>query len=399
MRKQSTASHYIILGAILLSGVVLWNRHDHQGLPPGPTAGDSQGARNSPVRVPSGTSIAGGFEARAKQLQTLLKQNDPVELSRATLKLMDGVAPEDYRRLLDACRERHVSSSAETPRLLLTAWASLDPGSALAYALGDRDAVKVVLDRWSIMDAEKALRWTLAHPRQADVEVSGILAARVIRSQPERIDELLGSLSIEARNAALAILTPEILSRGTTQAQEWLDKIGDPRSRTLAFYALVEALPPAEALDWIEFKRAEILSGALEGNTCGIFNTWLERDLGAATAAFEKLPAGDLIHKDALRAMLQSGKAQEDPQWGKDLMDRYPDEIDHGAVLGLCFVAIHKNPLLAMELATRADSFTGDSGAQLLTLETWFAQDPEGAREWVRSHKVPPALERYKTDP
>jgi hypothetical protein len=155
-------------------------------------------------------------------------------------------------------------------RLLMQAWARLDPGSALAYAKGldsaeGRLAITEVMTAWSEKEPDAALTWMRENVDPAEANRQGYLPGvinGIASTDLDRANELLSSISDRnARWQASSLLLKRYLERSPENAMAWARQLpnDDPNFRNGILGQVGSAIAkrnPAQCAEWVESLEA-----------------------------------------------------------------------------------------------------------------------------------------------
>lgn len=239
---------------------------------------------NAPSRLPvMQESGRAGLKGDWKQhVQSIHSAGGPTAQLGAALALADSLAPEDYRTLLEECRELPPNSSQTFFfRSVLRRWTEADPEAAAAWCIGHASKqLGEVVRLWAATDPAAAQRFTAGLPADArNNAVAGIAEAlaendpkaaleyirrsanpgnsyglkkafeQLAKSDPQWLLEHGDSLPGDLRGRARENAAEEFARHDFNAALAWASS--QPDKREMLFKVLNGATDPAPALAWL----------------------------------------------------------------------------------------------------------------------------------------------------
>ena len=280
--------------------------------------------------------------------------------------------------------------------MLLSAWAKADPLAALEYAKTNTQggfASTTILASWASIDPDAALRWaeTNHDGKGENPYLAGIIRG-IAETNPERATELLKGMPFgEQRGAALAGMMQHILKQGPEASRSWIMAIEDEQLRNGAVIRMAEPMAdidPKGTADWLVQNPGEASNRRLDD----VYERWAGKDLDAALASINSLPAGD--QKTNALSGVVTREASNDPKAALALMDRYPNDVNDGVLGDFVRNAVGKDPEIAAITIARITDDRRRNEAYQRTLWRWLESDMGKAQAFVQSHQLPEQVMR-----
>lgn len=380
------------------------------------TAGDGFAETRSPRTGPAAPSTAAGDASRRSaqtrgerdpqesagerlaRLESTVRGVNPLDRNRALLAYIDQLGPGDFEdavahfRGLGITEERMGEYS-----MLLSAWASMDPTAALAFAEANTRnsfARNTILTTWATSDPDAAIRWAQANydGDQANPYMAGIIRG-IASMDSARATELLASMPrSEERAQGLDFLLPHLLQQGVDATKAWIASINDDSLKNGAMLRTAEELAetdPAGTAGWLMANPGEASQRRMDD----VYQVWASNDYNAAFQSFSALPAGN-ERSNALRGLV-SNAASEDPQVAVDLMDRFPDDVTDRAIQSVIWQSFGKDTALAADQIARITDQGDREAMYRRALGAWVDRDQEAAQGWLRANPVPESVQGY----
>ncbi|MCP5533188.1 MAG: hypothetical protein H7A48_08450 [Akkermansiaceae bacterium] len=250
------------------------------------------------VSAASRLSRTGGPRAgsKAKDPGTLLpeivRSGDPLERQEALIKLLAGMAPEDFPAFAEQFRQLdHFADSHGEYEMILRAWAKVDPLGALEVSSNRPDGgwdTRTLLAAWAGNDAAAAEQWALSHHEgdgpnpyltavirglaAYDVNRASELAATMPRSRErgEAMDAVTRALFVQGADAAMAfpatlddpdlrggyvsMISDRLARKDAETAATWLASMNDGEAQRRGARTIASALAQKdvrEASQWV----------------------------------------------------------------------------------------------------------------------------------------------------
>ncbi len=351
------------------------------------------GGGDSPAR-PRATR-EGGRISKAEKLQKLeaiMRGENPLDRNRALLAFIDQLGPGDFEDAVAHFRALGITQGRLGEySLLLSAWAKVDPLSALEYAKENTQggfASSTILATWASLDPDAAIRWADANHEGegANPYLAGIIRG-IAENDPARATELLASMPFgDQRGEALEGMMQHILKNGPESARSWVMGLTDERLRNGAMTRMAEplaALDPKGTAEWLLSNPGEAASRRLDD----VYETWAQKDQAAALSSVIALPAGEQ-RSDAFSGIISSA-ARTNPQGALALMDQHPADVTDGTVRDFVRGSFDKDPSTAVSTIARITDEGQRNQTYRRALDRWIETDLPKADAWVKSNVLP----------
>lgn len=341
------------------------------------TAVSPNASNRLPVMQESGRAgLKGDWK---QQVQSIHSAGGPTAQLGAALALADSLAPEDYRTVLEECRE-------------------LPPNSSQTFFF------RSVLRRWTEADPEAAAAWCIGHASKQLGEVVRLWAA----TDPAAAQRFTAGLPADARSNAVAGIAEALAESDPKAALEYIRRSADPDSS----YGLKEAFAQLAKSDpqWL-LDHGDSLPGDLRGRAReNAAEEFARRDFNAALAWASSQPD----KREMLKKVLNGAKdpapalawlsAQEKPLQ-EDIASYLPYFLGRKHPFAMLQAAA--DPSLSVEAqqnllpgglhyaamkdpAAAAAALQGFPAASIKNLAAtvinpWLARDPAAAKAWAES--------------
>ncbi len=355
------------------------------------SAGRDSGGEDATTRKISRTlkSERGATDSskdRLARLEVIVRGENPLERNRALLAFLDQLGPGDFEAAVAHFRSLGITDSRNGEySLLLTAWAQVDPLSALTYAEDNTNggfAQDTILTSWASTDLEAAIRWAQTNHDGGDANpyLAGIIRG-LAQSDPARATELLASMPrSEERGRGLDFILPHLLEQGADATRAWIATLTDDALKNGAMERVADKLAatdPAGTASWLLANPGQALDRRMDD----VYGVWASKDQQAALSSFSALPAGD-ARSNALRGVVSS-IATESPKAAISLMDRYPNDVNDRVVQSVVWHSFGSDPATAITAIARIGDDRQREQMYKRTLETWKERDPDAANAWL----------------
>ena len=333
---------------------------------------------------------------RLTRLESIIRGVNPLDRSRAMLAFIDQLAPEDFEAAVAHFRSLGMTEDRMGEYgLLLSAWAKVDPLSALSYAQQNtrsRFATDTILTTWASIDPEAAIRWAETNHTGdgANPNLAGIIRG-LAATDPQRATQLLTGMprSVE-RGQALDAMMPYLLSQGNEATRAWIEAISDDSLRNGAMMRAAErmaATDPAGTVSWLLANPGEATQRRMDD----VYSTWVRSDEQAAMTSLATLPAGE-IRSDALRGVVSSA-AMQDPAKALSIMDRFPADVSDDVVRNFIWHSFGNDPALAATQIARIQDAGYRERMYLRAVGRWIERDAAAAGAWMQGNALPPSVQ------
>jgi hypothetical protein len=329
------------------------------------------------------------------RMEAIVRGENPLDRNRALLALIDKLAPGDFEQVVANFRSLGITESRMGEySLLLTAWAQVDPTSALTYAKQNTRnsfATDTILTSWATNDPEAAIHWAQADytGEGANPHMPGIIRG-LIESDPTRATQLLAAMPrSEERAKGLDYMVPHLLRQGSEATRAWIAAITDESLRNGAILRTADKLAdadPAGTASWLLANPGEAAQRRMDD----VYSTWAKRDQQAALSSLNALPAGD-YRSNALRGMVSS-VASADPKAAITLMDQYTNDVTDRVVQNFIWHSYGTDPASAASQISRIGDERQRDQMYRRMLDNWIERDPTSAQAWLQTNAVPQAI-------
>ena len=339
---------------------------------------------------------AGTSAERVARLDSIIRNENPLDRSRALLAYIDQLAPGDFEEAVAYFRSLGITDSRNGDyAMLLSGWAQVDPMAALAYAKENTRggfATNTILTTWASTDPEGAIRWAEANHEGDDANpyMTGIIRS-LAATDPSRATTLLtGMPRSRERGDALDAMLPHLLTQGNEATRAWIEGISDESLRSGAMLRVAEKLAatdPAGTAEWLLANPSEATQRRIDD----VYNTWAAQDQQAALSAFASLPSGE-NRSNALRGLL-TNLANQDPGAAVSMMDRYPSDVTDRVVQNVVWHSFGNDPATAVSQIARIADERERNRTYGRTISYWLEKDANAASAWLQSNPLPPAVQ------
>jgi hypothetical protein len=334
--------------------------------------------------------------ARLARLESIVRGENPLDRSRALLAFIDQLAPADFEEAVAHFRSLGMTEDRMGEYgLLLSAWAKVDPLSALSYAKENtrsRFATDTILTTWASIDPDAAIRWAEANHTGdgANPNLAGIIRG-LVATDPQRATQLLTSMPMSVeRGQALDAMMPYLLSQGNEAARAWIGAITDDSLRNGAMMRAAErmaATDPAGTVAWLLANPGDAAQQRMDD----VYSTWARQDEQAAMTSLASLPAGE-IRSDALRGVVSSA-AMQSPAKALSIMDRFPADVNDDVVRNFIWHSFGNDPAMAATQIARIQDAGYRDRMYLRAVGRWIERDAAAAGAWMRGNALPPSVQ------
>ena len=329
---------------------------------------------------------------RLNKLEMIVRGENALDRNRALLDYIDQLGPGEFQDAVAHFRSLGITESRMGEySLLLTAWAKLDPTSALAYAEENTRggfARDTVLSSWATNDPEAAIRWADANHEGdgANPYMIGVIRG-LAGTDPVRATNLLAEMPYSGeRGAALQAMLPHIMSQGTEAASKWITEIEDPRLRNGALMSMAGQLAQEDPEGTAKLLLANP-GDATNRRLDDVYAAYMNQDKAKALSSFNSLPAGE-ERSNALRGMVNS-LTNQDPKAGEALMNQYPNDVNDNVVQQFVWNSQNADPALAVNNISRIGDENQRNQMYRRMLGRWIRRDAAGAQAWIQNNPLP----------
>ncbi|NJM38345.1 MAG: hypothetical protein HC845_11075 [Akkermansiaceae bacterium] len=329
------------------------------------------------------------------RLGEIIRGEDALSRTRSLLDLIDKLAPRDFEEAVAHFRSLGMTQDRMGEySMLLTAWAQVDPVSALTYAKANTEgsfAADTILTAWANRDAEAAIAWAKSNHtgEGANPNLPGIIRG-LVESNPSRATELLASMprSVE-RGKGLDYILPHLWRQGAGAVKDWIASISDPSLQDGAMARAAEKMAeydPAGTSAWLLANQGTATNEALDN----VYSTWSRMSSTAAVTAFEAIPAGE-NRSNALRGLVRSA-TDKNPQQGVDLLNRYPNDVNDRVLQNFIWHSFEKDPQTSVSQISRMTDPQRQERMYRRALNAWIERDAKSAQAWIAKNPLPQSV-------
>jgi hypothetical protein len=358
-------------------------------------SGDDSATNNRRPNRPSQTRGDTSFDQKLINMEEIVRGENALTRGRAMLEWIDSLAPEEFEAAVARFRSLGLTEARMGEyAMLLTAWAEVDPVSALAYTTVNTSsgmATGTVLSAWANRDPEAAIAWAKANYEGdgANPYMAGIIRG-MAESNPTRATALLQEMPFSTeRGEALQAMMPHLLKMGTETAQKWIAGLTDERLRDGAVARFAEAMAkqdPAGTASWLLANMSDTAARSVDD----VFREWARTDPSAALGSFENLPAGEARSR-ALRGIVMVD-ARSNPQAAAELMNRYPADLTDRTVQHFIWNSFEKAPDIAANQIGLIQDERSRNRMYERALSSWLERDQAAAQNWINSANLPASV-------
>ncbi len=333
------------------------------------------------------SGIRGGFQ---KDLSNILGTNDRVERTRLLLALIDGMSSSEFEEIAKTFQQENWTNHHETEfHLLLAGWIKQDPLATIQY-LQDHElngtARRTAIASWAAMDPEAAAEAVARI--DFDGKVNDWMIGLIDGIAQNDLDAALLTLETlpasETKNRAIRAVIPDVVTRGTEYANQWIEMIAEPKMQNIMARNLAAPLArhdPQGASTWIEnIQTTKVRRDASEI----VADIFAEQDLDAAALWAESLPPDTLT--EAAEGVAKH-MTRKDPIEAARWLQKLGDDPDlDGARIQFLKEATPLDPETALEHVGSLSKETQRHQFYRTILKAWSRNDPPSAIAWAKAH-------------
>ncbi|MFT6178285.1 MAG: hypothetical protein ACJAQT_000114 [Akkermansiaceae bacterium] len=343
-------------------------------------------------------------EAQLETLQAKVRElkdmSDPIARAEGFLELVRNLGPDEYLSALAAFREGGINNEQFGEyRLLLTAWAKVNPLEALDYAkenTGTPFARQTILTAWAKNDSEGAVTWARENfdnegdENRANPWMIGVIEG-IASSDLGRATQLLEELPFSrGRGEALEAVFTEVSAGGNEDAKLWVAQLTDPKLKEGAAARLAGELAqenPQGAAEWASSLGPDVM----KRSAGTIVSNWAEADLNAART-WVAGQSQDIIAASGpslVEKMIQKEDIATASAWLADFegMPEFDDSVR-------TFVrnSAQEQPEVAADWIMKLTNERDQTGTFHRILRGWEQKDKAGAMDYIRNNPVPESI-------
>ncbi|MBK1832855.1 hypothetical protein [Roseibacillus ishigakijimensis] len=363
------------------------------GSAPGTTPDSTTSRSSAQARLEAAPMVRKGSSPEEMMADIALSE-DPLERTNALLALIDSLDPSQFESVVASFRDLGITRERWGEyRMLLTAWAKVDPQNALTYASENTDgtfARNTILATWAATNPEGAIAWAEANhdnPDEANPWLVGVIEG-LAPHDLGRATALMETMPrSRQRGDALESILSNMLARNPEDAKNWSATITDDVLRAGAYAMTAEAIARKDAEEAATWLAGTGDIDALNRVGEDIVEDWYRQSPEAATQWVTNLPP-EAISEGAEGVI--DNMVREDPVnsalWLSDLMTTHPDTNFDSAVDELVRGSTRRDP----ELAATWVSAYRDEGHRNRNyhrvLGDWNNQDSQAAKAWMQQN-------------
>ncbi|MES2924378.1 MAG: hypothetical protein V4819_22695 [Verrucomicrobiota bacterium] len=341
--------------------------------------------------VRSDRAGSGSLQVRLKRLELIVQGENALDRNRALLAYIDQLAPGDFEEAIDHFRSLGLGDNRDGElALLLSAWAKIDPLTAITYAREKTRggfATNTILTSWATADPEAAIQWAKANHEgdEGNRFFAGIIRG-LAGSDPVRATALLTTMPRgDGRGDALEEMVPHVLSNGPEAARLWVASISDETLRNSLMAEMAEPMAdkdPKGTAAWLIANPGEASTQRMDD----VFEKWAEVNQREALVSYESLPPG-ASRTNALEGLVGT-LAKEDPKAAVAMMDRYPNDVNNEVVQTVVWDSFRNDPNTAANQIARITDEGQRDQMYRRALGRWLERDPASAQAWLQQNPV-----------
>jgi hypothetical protein len=328
----------------------------------------------------------------------LQKINDPMERTRQWLLLVDSLQPNEFEAFVAAYRAEGISPERMSEyAVLLTAWAKVDPLTALDYATkntGNPFARQTILSAWAGVDPDAAIAWAKSNHQGegGNPWMVGVIKGLAFQN-PELASSLLQQMprSVERGDALNQLLPALISEKGMDGTREWITSLQDSALKEGAMTRFAERTiqtDPAGTADWLIANPSQATNRMLDD----ALYVMADRNPQEALDYFNKLPAGEL-RSNGLRGIINATAIKE-PQQAVALMNAHSADVTDRLVEQFVWHSFRQDPAAAVSQIERLTDPGQQEAMYLRTLSRWMERDQNAATNWANNHPLPDSVRK-----
>jgi hypothetical protein len=342
------------------------------------------------------------IEAIRKEAKVLKNMSDPIARAEEFLKFVKNLSPDQYLAAVDAYREDGIENEQFGEyRMLLSAWAQVDPLQALDYAkekTGTNFARQTILSAWAKNDTEGAVAWARenfdseAKGADANPWIIGVIEG-ISSIDLGRATELLEELPFSrGRGQALDAVFAEVTSGGPENTKQWIASLGDEKLKSGAasrFAGQLAKTDPRAAAEWASSMGSEIL----KSSAGEIIQQWADKDLTAARDWVEG--QSEEIAASAGPALVREIVQSEDFVAASDWLANYEgNPAFDESVRSLVWNSMSEEPAFAADWIMRLSSEDDQRNTFHRMIGKWMSKDEAGVVDYVNNNPVPEGIKK-----
>ncbi|MDB4357789.1 hypothetical protein N9Z79_06975 [Akkermansiaceae bacterium] len=350
----------------------------------------------------TGTSSSRQIEAIREEAKALKNMSDPIARAEKFLEFVKNLSPDQYLAAVDSYREGGIENEQFGEyRMLLSAWAQVDPLQALDYAkenTGTNFARQTILSAWAKNDTEGAVAWARdnfdseAKGADANPWLVGVIEG-ISSLDLGRATQLLEELPFSrGRGQALDAVFAEVTASGPENAKRWIASLSDEKLKSGAAGRLAGQLAkedPRAAAEWATSMGPEIL----KSSAGEIVQQWADNDLPAALSWVESQPEEIVASAgpSLVREMIQNENVVAASDW---LANYEGNPAFDDSVKSLVWHSMGDEPALAADWIMRLSTEDDQRNTFHRMIGRWMSKDEAGVVDYVNNNPVPEGIKQ-----
>jgi len=366
--------------------------------------GSDRGNGSSRRRSNSSSSFGIDPESRSARIRAEAKElkqmSDPIARAQGFLDFVRDLAPGEFLDAVDAFRDGGIDNEQFGEyRLLLTAWAEIDPVGALTYAsenTGTPFARQTILASWAKSTPSLAINWARDNfdnkgdESRANPWLVGVIEG-LAPADPAGATVLLEELPFSReRGEALDMIFSQISALGTDATKSWVANLADERLKAGAAARLAGTLAeqdPLGALEWAASMGEDTMNRA----TGEIMDRWAKQDLPAARSWIDGQP--ETIVAAAGPGLVNEMIDQGDINGAADWLGSFEGNPQFDdTIRSFAYNAIGEEPTVAANWIMKITDERERTRTFHRVLGGWMQRDRAGAMDYINNNPVPESI-------
>jgi hypothetical protein len=302
---------------------------------------------------------------RLSRMEQIIREANVFQRTKDMVAWISTLLPGEFSKAAEQFQQLGFTKThAEEYKMLLSAWAGIDPLAALAHATSGVEtgqASSTVLVAWSSKDPDAAITWAEAH--SSNTEFSHQYMADVLlglsQTDPERAADMIVKLFPDGVQSDVLF---GLMSRlNADKAKDWIDQLPEAglKHMAIAIHASNESRKnPQAAMDFID-----------------------------------QLPLGE-PRISALESIIDL-EMNRSPEAAARLIDTYKNDVTDNTIVDFLAQSLDKFPELALDRI----SYMRDENLKLSMYQTalipWLQHDSKKAMEWMNKADLPESVRDF----
>ena len=331
-----------------------------------------------------------------EMVEDIARYDDAIDRTNALLALIDSLSPDQFLSVVDSFRQLGITDDRRGEyKMLLTAWAKVNPSEALGYASENTRgnfARNTILSTWAADSPEAAIAWAEANhdnPDRANPWLVGVIEG-IAPHDIGRATDLMATLPRSGeRGEALRSVISQLMGGDPEDAKNWATSIEEDYLRSGAAAYTAEALArkdPAGAAEWLAgLGDVDALNRAAEDIT----SDWYRESPEEATAWITSLPpeamseaaegvVGNIVREDPVQAA----------EYLSQLATSNPDANFDSSIRDLVRGSSRRDPELAAVWVGGLSDSNDQARYYRGILGDWTRRDATAANQWIQDNQA-----------